>query len=442
MQKLSATEIRRRKRADAYHDGRKPLTVKRVAALKGDGRYRDGGGYSPSGLYLQVRGGAKSWVLRFEQHGRERFMGLGPLRVVGLKDARERARMARLRLLDGVDPIEERRAAKSAVQQAAARKLSFREAAQRYFDQNELKWRNANHREQFLGTLRSHVFPALGDLDVAAIDTADVLRVIEPIWKTKSITADRTRSRIEQVIDWCVVRGHRPPGTNPARWPGHLDQVLPAPRAIAPIKHHAALPYQQMPRFMSELRQEDSVAARALEFLALCASRTGEVTGATWDEINFADKIWIVPAARMKAGREHRVPLSDAAISLLEKLPREAGNPHLFIGHRAGAGLNKMALLYILDRTGQSGVTTVHGLRSSFRDWAGETTAFAHDICEAALAHARGDHSVRAYARGDLFDKRRKLMEAWAKYCAEPPAPKRERGSNIITMRERDAGQR
>jgi integrase len=436
--KLSATEIRRRKRAGAYHDGGKPLTAKRVAALKGDGRYRDGGGYTPSGLYLQVRSGAKSWVLRFEQHGRERFMGLVSLRIVGLKEARERAKLARLRLLDGVDPIEQRRAAKSAAQQAAVRKLTFSEAAQRYFDQNESKWRNANHRNQFLSTLRSHVFPTFGNMDVATIDTPDVLRALEPIWKTKSITADRVRSRVERVLDWCMVRGHRPPGVNPAKWPGHLDQVLPAPRAVAPIAHHAAMPYADLPAFMRELRlEEKTVAARALEFLITCAARTGEVIGAVWSEVDLDSKTWTVPGKRMKGGRDHRVPLSDAAVSLLRALPREKGNPFVFIGHRPGSGLSRMALPWIMSRLGQDGMTTVHGFRSSFRDWAGETTAFAHDICEAALAHVRGDHSVQAYARGDLFDKRRKLMEAWARYCASPPAPKRQRGGNVVTMRER-----
>jgi integrase len=277
-------------------------------------------------------------------------------------------------------------------------------------------------REAFLSTLASYAFPVLGDMDVATIETADLLRAIEPAWKTKTITADRVRSRVEQVIDWAVVRGHRPPGTNPARWKGHLDQVLPAARKVAPVAHHAAMEYQELPAFMAELRREEStVAARALEFLILCASRTNEVIHAEWNEIDFTDKTWTVSANRMKGGREHRVPLSSAGIDLLRKLPREKGNPFVFVGPRGNTGLSHMALPWVMDRMGQKGVATVHGFRSSFRDWAGETTAFAHDVCEAALAHVRGDQTVRAYARGDLFAKRRQLMEQWSKFCTSPP---------------------
>jgi integrase len=258
------------------------------------------------------------------------------------------------------------------------------------------------------------------------------LRAIEPLWKTKPTTADRTRSRVEQVIDWAVVRGHRPPGTNPARWRGHLSQVLPAPRNVAPIAHHAAMPYRELPAFMAKLRQDDTVAARALEFLILTAARSGEAIGAVWSEIDLAGKTWVIPGARMKGGREHRVPLSEAAIDLLKKLPREHGNPHLFIGRQRGAALSQWAMPWVMEHMGQRGATTIHGFRSGFRDWAGETTAFAHDICEAALAHVRGDHSVRAYARGDLFDKRAKLMAQWAAYLSKPPA---KVGADVVALR-------
>jgi integrase len=260
-------------------------------------------------------------------------------------------------------------------------------------------------------------------MDVAAIDTRDVLRALEPHWTTTAITADRTRSRVEQVLDWCVVRGHRPSGTNPARWKGHLDQVLPPPRKVAPIKHHRAMDYREVPAFMRELRlEEGTVTARALEFLILTAARTGEVIGAVWDEIDFDSRTWSIPGPRMKNGRDHRVPLSAAVLELLEKLPRQKGNPFVFVGRRPGTGLSRMALPWIMGRRLKDGAVTVHGFRSSFRDWAGETTAFAHDICEAALAHSRGDATVKAYARGDLFDKRRKLMEVWAKFCSMPPS--------------------
>ena len=409
------------------------LTAKRVERSKKPGRYRCG---LVKGLLLQVSdSGAKSWVLRYERHGRERMMGLGSAFEFSLKEARERARQARQLLADGIDPLANKHATRQAAKLAEQRKLTFREAAQKYFDQNESKWRSAKHRDQFLSTLGTHVFDVLGGMDVAVIDTPDILRAFEPLWKTKPITADRTRSRVEQVIDWAIVRGHRSPGTNPARWKGHLDQVLPAPRKVAPIQHHEAMAYAQLPQFMATLRQDDSIAARALEFLILCAARSGETVGAVWSEIDFASKTWAIPAERMKGGREHRVPLCDRALAILRDLPREDGNPHVFIGRRHGAALSPWAMPWVMEHMGQRGATTIHGFRSSFRDWAGEATAFAHDICEAALAHVRGDHSVRAYARGDLFSKRRGLMEAWSKYCASPSAAERKR-ANVVKLRE------
>jgi integrase len=412
------------------------LTQRRIERTRQPGRYRDRGG-PVRGLLLQISGGgAKSWVLRYELAGREHMMGLGSVSEFSLKEARERARAARQLLADGIDPVGAKHKAQQAAKLAEQRTLTFREAASRWFDQNESQWRSEKHRESFLGTLRKHVFPTIGDMDVAEVQLADVLRAIEPLWKTKVITADRVRSRIERVLDWAIVRGHRPPGVNPAKWPGVLDQVLPPPRKVAPIAHHPAMDYRALPAFMHELRAEEkTVAARALEFLILTAARTGEVIGATWDEIDLDDAVWIVPAERMKGNREHRVPLSPAAVELLRALPREKGDPHVFIGHRAGAGLSRMALPWVMDRLGQDDAT-IHGFRSSFRDWAGETTSFPADICEAAIAHVRGDHSVRAYARSDLLAKRRKLMEAWAKHCASTPA---KVGDKVVTMRRRAA---
>ena len=407
------------------------LTAKKVERTNKPGRYRCG---LVRGLLLQIsEGGTKSWVLRFELNGRERWMGLGSASEFSLKQARKRALAARQQLADGVDPLATKRANKQAARLAEARRLTFAEAAQRYFDQHEAKWRNANHRNVFLSTLKAHIFPTLGAMDVASIDTQDVLRALEPIWKTKSITADRTRSRIEAILDWAVIRGHRPEGTNPARWKGRLDQVLPAARKLAPVEHHNAMDHQQLPQFMVRLRQQDGVAARALEFLILTAARTGEVLGAQWSEIDFDSKTWIVPAQRMKGHREHRVPLSPAALDLLRKLSRESGL--VFVGRYPGTRLSKMSLPWVMEALGKTGETTVHGFRSSFRDWAGETTAFAHDICEAALAHSRGDATVQAYARGDLFDKRRKLMEAWAKYCMSPPAKVGKAGGDVVSLR-------
>jgi len=395
------------------------LSAKKVERATKPGRYPCG---LVRGLLLQVtESGAKSWVLRYQLHGRERWLGLGSAADFSLKEARERARAARQLLADKIDPVEQKQAAQSAAKLAAARKLTFREAAERYFDQNAERWRNASHREQFLGTLKTHVFPTLGALDVASIDTPDVLRALEPIWKSKAVTADRTRGRIEQVIDWAVVRGHRPAGTNPAKWKGHLDQVLPPPRQLAPIVHHNAMHYRDVPAFMVALRAHNTVPARALEFLIHVAGRSNEVLGAKWGEIDFADKVWTVPAARMKAKREHRVPLSPIMIELLRKLPRDGGE-YVFIGKRAGVPNHRMCLTWMLQILGQAGKATSHGFRSSFRDFAGETTAFPHDVCEAALAHVRGDKSVRAYARGDLFTKRRQLMEQWSRYCESKPA--------------------
>jgi integrase len=414
---LSASEIKKRRRAGAYHDGSKPLTAKKIAQLRGEGRYRDGlaGGI---GLYLQVSAsGAKSWLLRYELDGRERMLGLGSLSIFSLAQARERARAARRLIVDGTDPVEAKRQRRAAARLAAAKAKTFREAAQDYFNQHEKKWTNASHRDQFLSSLRSYAFPAIGDMDVANIAIDDVLRVIEPIWNGKNVTADRIRNRIENVLDWCMVRGHRPPGTNPAKWKGHLDQVLPA---LGKPKHHAAIGYRnELPAFMAALREQEEIAARAFEFLILTASRTGEVLGAKWDEIDFDSAMWVIPASRMKARREHRVPLSAAAVDLLRKLPHEDGNEHCFIGPKAGLGLGGMTLTRLLKRMGRSDIT-VHGFRSAFSDWAHESTAHANHVIELALAHNVGNEVERAYRRQDMFTKRVRIMTDWAQFCTSP----------------------
>ena len=394
------------------------LTAKKVERAKQPGRYHCG---LIRGLYLQVTAsGAKSWVLRYQLRGQERWMGLGSAADFSLREARERARAARQLLADRIDPLAGKRAAEEAAKLAEARKLTFREAAERYFNQHASKWRSAKHREAFLSTLKAHVFAVIGDMDVAAIDTRDVLRAIEPHWTTKAVTIDRTRNRIEQLLDWCVVRGHRPPSTNPARWKGHLDQVLPAPRKLAPVEHHAAMDYRQLPAFMTQVRADDNVAARALEFLIHTAARTGEALGACWSEIDLTDKTWTVPAARMKGGREHRVPLTKPVLDLLSKLPRQSGNHLVFIG-RAGGGLSHSALPWVMDRLGVSGVTTIHGFRSSFSNWCHEQTAHSAHTIEISLAHNVGTEVERAYRRTDMIAKRRQLMEQWSKFCSMPP---------------------
>ncbi|HVX56366.1 MAG TPA: integrase arm-type DNA-binding domain-containing protein, partial [Candidatus Saccharimonadales bacterium] len=387
-----------------------PLTAIQVTKATKPGRYGDG-----HGLYLQItHGGGKSWLLRYERGGRERWMGLGPLHTVGLKDARERARKARQQLIDGVDPLEAKRAAKSAQALAAARLLTFQEAAEQYFNTHEKKWRNAKHRAQFISTLRMYAFPVLGPLSVASIDLPLVLKVLEPIWANKTETASRVRSRIEAVLEFATVRGFRA-GENPARWRGRLEHVLPAPGRIAKPQHHPALPYAELPEFMQALRLREGVAARALEFLILTAARTGEVIGATWEEIDFNAKAWTVPAGRIKGGKEHRVPLSEATLGLLGSLPREDGNPFVFIGPPT-TGLSNMAMASVLDRMGRPDIT-VHGFRSTFRDWAAEQTSFPNHVVEMALAHVIGNKVEAAYRRGDLFEKRRRLMIDWTRYC-------------------------
>ena len=409
------------------------LTAKRIERTKTPGRYRCG---LVRGLYLQISDNcAKSWVLRYERHGKERMMGLGSASDFSLKEARGRARTARQLLADGVDPLDQKQATRAAAKLAAARRLAFREASQRYFDQNEKRWRSASHRDEFLRSLEAYAYPVIGGMDVAAIGIADILRILEPVWTSKTTTADRIRARIAAVLDWCVVRGHRPPGTNPARWKGHLDQVLPPVRKVAPVAPHPAMDYRQVPQFMTELKQLGGVAAKALQFLILTAARAGEAVNATWDEIDLDGKTWIVPAERMKSGREHRVPLSLAAINLLNTLPREGGNPFAFVGGRAGASLSKMAMTEVMTRLGQRGVTTIHGFRSSFSNWAHEQTAHSAHTIEISLAHRVGNETERAYRRTDLVAKRRQLMESWAKFCATPT----KAAGDVVALRRKAA---
>ena len=383
------------------------LTAKRVEHLHKPGRHPDG-----DGLYLQVtQSGVKSWVLRYERNGRERMLGLGTLRDFSLKEARERARRARQLLADGVDPIDAQRA------QRTVPTLTFRQAVEAYNTRHEQKW--TSRRPQFLSSLRRYAFPILGDLPLPVIDTPAVLRVVQPIWTTKTETANRVRARIEAVLDWAIVSGHRPKGDNPARWKGHLAMILPAPGAIAKVQHHAALPWGEVASFMTDLRGHEGVAARALEFAILTAARTNEVIGARWSEIYFDAATWTIPASRMKADKEHRVPLAEAALELLRNLYTETGNDSVFIGRQRGLGLGDRALAEVLARMGRTDVT-VHGFRSTFRDWAAEVSHFPNHVIEQALAHAIGNAVERAYRRGDLFEKRRALMEEWAQFCSRP----------------------
>jgi integrase len=392
------------------------LTALAVAQAKRRGYYGDGGG-----LFLQVSpGGGKSWVFRFKEGGRLREMGLGPVHTIGLADARQRAQECRRARLDGRDPITERRAARLAAKLDVAKAIIFRGCAERYIAAHKAGWRNAKHAAQWTATLQTYVYPSFGALPVQAVDVGLVLKAVEPIWATKPETASRVRGRIESILDWATARGYRV-GENPARWRGHLENLLPKRSKVRRVEHHAALAYPEIAAFVAELRGQEGVAARALEFAILTAARTGEVIGARWDEINIAERSWTIPGERMKGGREHRVPLSPAALAIVERMAEICSGDFLFPGGKANRPLSNMAFLMLLRRMGR-GNLTAHGFRSSFRDWAAERTTFPAEVAEMALAHAVSDKVEAAYRRGDLFQKRRQLAEAWAKFCAAPSA--------------------
>jgi integrase len=392
------------------------LTALAVTQAKRRGYYGDGGG-----LFLQVSAsGAKSWVFRFKEGGKLREMGLGPLHTIGLAEARQRAQDCRRTRLDGRDPIADRKAARVAAKLDAAKAMSFKGCAERYIAAHKAGWRNAKHAAQWTATLNTYVYPSFDTLPVQAIDVGLVLKAVEPIWAMKPETASRVRGRIESILDWATARGYRQ-GENPARWRGHLENLLPKRSKVRRVEHHAALPYAEIAAFLADLRQQEGVAARALEFAILTAARTGEVIGAHWDEINTAERLWTIPADRMKAGKEHRVPLSDAAMAIVEKMTAICSGDFVFPGAKAKRPLSNMAFLMLLRRMDR-GDLTAHGFRSSFRDWAAERTTFPGEVAEMALAHAVSDKVEAAYRRGDLFQKRRQLANAWAKFCAAPPA--------------------
>jgi integrase len=369
-----------------------------------------------NGLYLQVTDkGARSWIFRFQRAGKRHDMGLGPTYLVGLAEARRRTLEMRRALLEGIDPLARKRsnALQAAVEQA--KNITFREAADEYFKAHRDGWRSAHHAKRWQQSLAQHVHPTLGDLPVRAIDVGIVMRVLQPIWKTMPESASRIRGRIESVLDWTTVHGYRE-GDNPARWRGHLDKLLPRVAKVSRVQHHTALPYSEIGAFMAALRARNTAAARALEFLILTAARPGEAVGARWSEINVAERLWIVPADRMKAHREHRVPLSDAAMAVIEQMAAIRDGDFVFPGRSAGTAVSHTALSDQLPVLGFA--VTAHGFRSTFRDWAAERTNFPNEVCEMALAHAVADRVEAAYRRGDLFQKRRQIMDAWARFCA------------------------
>ena len=386
------------------------LSNLRVERAKRPGMYADGGS-----LYLRVaEGGSKQWIFRYTVNGRNRDMGLGPVHTLTLAEARERATEARKLRLDGIDPIANKRARVAALRAADAKAKTFADCVKGFIEDNESSWTSVKHRRQWETSLIKYAYPILGSLPVAAIDTPLVLRVLKPIWDAKRETASRLRGRIENVLGWATVHHYRS-GDNPARWNGLLEHALPA---VVKGDHHAALPYTQVASFMQALRKDTGIVARALEFITLTAVRLGEASGATWDEIDLEAKTWTIPASRMKADQQHRVPLSDAAISVLKTVREIRQSDYVFAGFKPGRPIGGDALRELIKKLAGADVT-VHGLRSTFRDWAAEQTNVQREVAEVALAHAIPDAVEAAYRRGDLFDKRRKLMGAWAAYCAK-----------------------
>jgi len=407
------------------------LTALKVERAKVPGMYCDGGG-----LYLQVTKAAerinKSWIFRYSRGPRTREMGLGPLHTITLAEAREKARHARHLLLDGVDPIEAKRAARAQAKLEAAKAMTFEQCATAYIASHRAGWRNAVHAAQWETTLREYAGPVIGALPIAAIDTGLVMKVLqqsvearrgEPageFWQARPETASRLRGRIESVLDWAKARGYRNGSENPARWKGHLDHLLPARSKVRRVEHHAALPYSEVAAFLVELRAREGIAARALEFTILTASRVGETLGARWSEFDLNHAVWEIPGHRMKSGKPHRVPLSPRALAILEAI-RPAGDADGFVfpGGKPGKPLSNTVLWEVLQ--GMNRGITAHGFRSTFRDWCAERTNFPSEVAEMALAHVVGSKVEAAYRRGDMFEKRRRLMDAWATFCTTEP---------------------
>ena len=398
------------------------LAALEVRRLSRPGRWSVGG---VDGLALQVTGsGARSWVLRVSVAGRQREMGLGSFPSVPLAQAREKARAHRAKVEQGADPISARRAAQSAAAAERNAQQSFASVAAQYIDQHAKSWKNAKHEAQWASTLRTYAEPVIGALLVRDVTTAQVIKVLEPIWTSKTETATRVRSRLELVLDFAAARGLRE-GPNPARWRGNLDAALPKPNKLAKVRHHAAVAVDDIASFMARLRNQSGMGARALEFAILTAARSGEVRGAVWSELDLAEALWTVPAQRMKSGREHRVPLSKPAVTLLRALPKAKPDDLVFSGMRGP--LSDMSLTAVLRRMNVD--ATAHGFRSSFRDWASEHTNHTSEVAEMALAHAVGDKVEAAYRRGNLFEKRVLLMSDWAMFLENKKAGTRGRRS-------------
>jgi len=375
------------------------------------------------GLYLNVNPtftvsmnpASCSWIYRYSFSGKRRDMGIGSLHDLSLENARIKANELRGQVHQGIDPIEHKRQLESTNNKAKLKITTFQQCVNSYLDAHEDAWRNAKHRAQWRSTLETYACPLIGNLNITQVDTGLVLRILEPIWKTKTETATRLRGRIESILDWAAVRDFRS-GDNPARWKGHLDKLLPKPSKVANSKHFAALPYKEISQFIQQLHIQQGIGAAALKFTILTAARSGEVRGATWPEIDLTERIWIIPGDRMKAGKIHRVPLSDAVIAIIKNMQDTRISDFIFPGTKEAKPLSDMSLTAVLKRM-ERGDLTVHGFRSTFKDWASETTVYPRETTEMALAHTIGNKTEEAYRRGDLFGKRAQLMDDWARYC-------------------------
>lgn len=393
------------------------LSVRAVETKKLPGLFCDGGG-----LYLQIAtGGAKTWIFRYRSPitKKLRYMGLGSLRAVGLVEARARATAQRNLLSQGLDPIQARDEVAKQKAQSAAKSISFAECAENYIRSHRVGWKNKKHGEQWTSTIETYCNPVFGKVPVQDVDTELVLKALEPIWSRIPESASRLRGRIEVILDWAKARGYRQ-GENPARWKGHLKQLLPTLARKNRVRHYPALPYEQIGDFMALLRSQNSIGALALEFTILTAARSNEVFGATASEFDLEKGFWTVSADRMKAGREHKVPLSPRSLEIARKM-LELKADYLFPGRRQGTRLSPMTMTAVLKRMGHNDIT-VHGFRSTFRDWAAEQTNFAREVCEMALAHTILNKVEAAYRRGDLLEKRRKMMDTWAEFISGPSA--------------------
>jgi integrase len=393
-----------------------------VRNKKDKGLYPDGGN-----LYMQVTAtGSKSWLFRYMLDGKARQMGLGSTQAISLSDARNKAEECRRLLNENIDPIENRKKQRMDAALESTLSKTFKECAEEYIESHKAGWKNKKHAQQWSNTLRDYVYPVFGDLSVQNIDTSFVLKSLKPIWYDKTETARRVRSRIEIVIDWAIAMNYRQ-GENPALWRGRLDKLLPKPSSVKQETNYDALPYNIISDFIPLLARRDDLSARALEFTILTATRTNEALGAKFEEFNLDQGVWVIPKERMKKGkREHRVPLSEPVLKIVNNLQNQNVSDYLFYGLNPSKPISNMAMLELIKRMREQGELegyphfTVHGFRSSFRDWGSETTNFSNEVLEMALAHTIKNKAEAAYRRGDLFEKRSRLMEAWASYCCKP----------------------